>query len=227
MLNYDNKLTISSGNNNTRMDEQQATNQSSALDPGTQTGAKTASDAPILQNEEELKKKMEAILAMEGEEGRLKRERIEKEKEEAEMIGKLEKEKTVIKTKLEEIAKKKEKLELSWIDLSQKMGELKKLLDPISLAETNIEKDVQAKNQEEHATDDIKKRQEFEKERQTMETKRQVIEKEKWVIENKMLELTAVMNEDKLKYQSVLSEEYSLVDKTKEIDEKIRSIKVV
>ena len=208
------------------MDEEQTTNSISQTDTSAQAdGQESATEVP--ESEEEIKRKMEAILEMEGEEGRLKREKEEKEKEEAEKIGKIEEEKTTINSKLEEIRKQKEELEIKWIDLRDKKNDLQKLLNPILADEMSVEKDVQAKNQEEHATDDPKIRQGFERERQILELKRQEIEKSKWVIEDKMTEINAIMEENKTKFQAVEKEEFQLKDRIKELDEQIKSIKTV
>lgn len=174
---------------------------------------------------EEINKKMEAVLAMEGEEGKARREREEREKKEAEMVVKYEEEKGSLNERLKEIAKLKEDFELHWVDLSEKKDGLQKLLDPILTGEANAEKDVQAKNQEEHATDIPTERQGFEKQRQALEVIRIQFEKEKWVIEDKMSELEKEMNDNKVKYQELLREEYSIIDKVKEIDKNIESLK--
>jgi hypothetical protein len=210
------------------MDEPKTNNQITASEPSDKTikASEPIIDLPI-QNEEELRKKMEAILEMEGEEGRERRERAENKKHQLEMISELELEKTKLLIELQEITKYKENLELKWIDLSNKKDSLQKLLDPILSAEMNAEKDVQVKNQEEHATDDPKARQIIEKERQEIESKRQMIEKEKWVIEDKMSEILTIMNENKIRFQGVLKNEYLFIDKVKEIEEKIKSIKVI
>lgn len=173
------------------------------------------------------KAKEEAILAMEGEEGRLRREKAEKEKKTAKMLAELDEEKKLANLRLEAINKEKEKLELKWIEMSDKKKEFQKILEPIVLSEMNIEKDVQSKNQEEHATEDPVLRQPLEKERQELETKRQAIEKNKWSIEDEITKLNVVMNENKVKYQELLNEEFSLEDKTVQIEEKIKSIKIV
>ena len=205
------------------MDENQTPNQT-LTDEQTTASIITSQ---IQESEEDVKKKMEAILAMEGEEGRLRREKVEKEKEEAGMVAKLEEEKSEINKKLEETSKNKEELEIKWIDLSEKMKELQKILEPIKENEARLEKDIQSKNQEEHATEDILTRQGFEKERQVLEADRQKIEKEKWEIEGKVLEINGLMAENKAKFQKILDEEYSFFDKIKEIDLKIKSIKIV
>lgn len=178
-----------------------------------------------ISSEEELKKKMDAILAMEGEEGRKRREEAEKAKKEAEIIGVLESEKAELNNKLAEIGKKKEESEIKWIDLSEKKKALESILSPIVDAEVIKEKEVQAKNQEEHATDDVKQRQGFEKERQSLEAERQKLENEKWAIENKIEDLKTIMEENKSSYQSLLREEYTIVDKIAEIDKKEESVK--
>jgi len=205
------------------MDDNQ--NKTQKIDDSIQVEADNQLPKEKTPSEEELKKKMEAILAMEGEEGRKRREDAEKAKKEAEMLNVLEAEKAELKNKLAEIAKKKEVFEIKWIDFSEKKKGLEDLLLPITESELTKEKEVQAKNQEEHATDDVKKRQSFEKERQSLEAERQKIEKEKWVIENKLEELRIVMEENKADYQKLLKEEYTIIDKVAEIDKKEESIK--
>lgn len=172
----------------------------------------------------ELKKKMEAILAMEGEEGRARREAEERKKMEAKMVLELKAQKNALNKKLNEITKEKEKLELHWIDLDDKKNEIGKILDPITAAEIKVENDIQEKNKEEHATDDLKRRQEFEKQRQVLEAEREKLEKEKWVIEDKVYDVDSLMSEHKTKYQAVLKEEYSTIDQLAEIDKKVESI---
>lgn len=178
----------------------------------------------IAPEEETTDKKMAAILAMEGEEGRLLRERSEKEKEKNKMLSGFEDEKRKTKERLTEIEKTRGDLEIKWIDLSSKKTGLQKIIDPILAAETKTEKDVQAKNQEEHATDDLAARQALERERQSIEAERQKIEKEKWGVEDKIVEINKIMDENKVKYQAALKEEYVLTDKIKEIDQNIKSV---
>jgi len=188
---------------------------------------KPAVSIPVsdLPEEEKLKRKLEAILAMEGEEGRLKRERAEKEKMESDMVSKLDSEKAEINKKLSEISKKKEEYELKWVDITDKKGSIKQILDPIIESETNLEKNEQSKNQEEHATEDVRQRQALEKERQEISQQREKTEKDKWLIEDKILELDETSEKNKKEYQLLIDEEYSLLDKVKEIDKKIESIK--
>lgn len=170
-------------------------------------------------------KKLEAILAMEGEEGRARREAEEKKKKEAQMLVELEKQKTELNNKLAEISKKKDELELRWIDLNDKKEGIKKILDPILSSEIKTETEEQAKNQEEHAAQDIKQRQEIEKQRQALDIERQKIEQEKWGIEDKIYEVEQIMLQNKASYQVLIKEEYKIIDDLSEIDKKIESIK--
>lgn len=207
------------------MDDQQNTQHDSEDSAVTQNTVSELNNNITTESAPELNKKMEAIMAMEGEEGRARREKEEMAKKEAAMLEETNKEKDTLTKQLKTISGEKEKLEFRWIDLSEKKQELQKLLEPILIKEANNEKDVQAKNQEEHATDDAKERQQFEKERQALEAEREKTEKEKWVIEDKIAELDKIMNENKEKYQQVLKDEYLVTDKIKNLDKKIESIK--
>lgn len=174
---------------------------------------------------EEANKKMEAVLAMEGEEGRLRREQEEKEQKETEMINALEAERTELNEKLATVTKQKEDYEVKWIDLSDKKKEIQKILDPILANEIDIEKAEQAKSQEEHATDDPAARQGFEKERQALEIKRDEVEKEKWKLEDEKAKLDALLLQNTTEYQVIIKDEYTIQDRLKEIDATIKSIR--
>lgn len=178
----------------------------------------SATRAPINLTPEEIeKKKEEAKLAMEGEEGRARREKIEKEKQIEAEIAKLEGEKAGLQAKLAGINKEKEGLELKWVDLSGQKEALQKKLDPIIETEKNSEIEVQKLNQEEHATDDRIARQEIEKRRQDMEKKREDTEKNKWALELEMIALEKIMEENKKKFQILDDDGYSAEKRIEEI----------
>jgi hypothetical protein len=194
---------------------------------GQKTNPNTATTAELKDKiaEPDTKKKLEAILAMEGEEGRARREAEEKKKLEAQMLLDLEKQKSELNNKLSEIGKKKDEFELRWIDLNDKKEGIQKILDPILSSEIKTETEEQEKNKEEHAVQDIKQRQEIERQRQALEIERQKIEQEKWGIEDKIYEVDQVMQENKASYQTLIKEEYKIIDDLSEIDKKIESIK--
>lgn len=184
----------------------------------TSANVSDTSSAPIILTPEEIeKKKTEAALAMEGEEGRVRRENIEKEKKIEIEIKKLEEEKTENQKKLNDLNKDKEALEMIWVDLSGQKDVLQKKLDPILAVEMNTEKDVQKLNQEEHATDDRIARQDIEKKRQEIEKTREEAEKNKWALENEMIALEKIMNENKKKFQTLDENSYAAEKRIEEI----------
>ena len=154
---------------------------------------------------------------MEGEEGRVRRENIEKEKQIETEIVKLEAEKIELQAKLDGINKDKEALEVIWVDLSGQKDALQRKLDPILEVEMNTEKDVQRLNQEEHATDDRIARQEIEKKRQETEKTREEAEKNKWALENEMIALEKIMDENKKKFQTLDEGGYTALKRIEEI----------
>ncbi len=151
-----------------------------------------------------------ARLSMEGPERTAKREEEETERRVKTETGELEKE-------LALIGHQKEKLEINWVVLDTKQGEMKTLLTPLKKEEEVIELEEDRLEGEEHTTSDVAKRQDIEKKRWVVQDKRQDLEKRKWEIENKVLAIEADLKKNTADYQQLLDQE-------EEINKKIKSL---
>jgi len=203
-----------------------------APDPQTNASAATTKRTPkqalgpeATETEFERKRK-EAMLAMEGDEGRLRRERAEQRKKEEEIMSQVSVEKAGLTRRLSEIARQKEELETKWMQYSDKKAPLDARLAVLVEQEVRVESDGEKINQEEHNTVDPKVRQEIEKKRWENDDLRRKIEKEKWDIEDKTSNLTKFMEENKLAYQKVLDEEDQIARRVDEIDRTVKMYSV-
>ena len=90
-----------------------------------------------------------AMLAMEGEEGRRKRELEEQYRKEQELRAKVEFEKAQFESKLRELTKQKEYLELEWIKYSSQKQPLENQVQPIKVEEKAAEDEERKAEQDE------------------------------------------------------------------------------
>lgn len=177
--------------------------------PATKAVPQTATPAP--KKELTIEERLEAArLAMEGPErsaGRIKRQTEEKVNEET---AELSEEKDVLD-------KKKEKLELAWIDLDAKRGVLKKDLDPILAEEEKIESEDKSAETAEEVAGLPAQKQAAEKTRQEKDVARKAVEEKKWVIQDKIAKLEGQIDENTKQYQTLLDEEEKILTKIDEL----------
>lgn len=155
-----------------------------------------------------------AKLAMEGPERTAKREKGEKEKE---IIA----EKNKLQSRLAEIDKEKEKLEIAWIDMDQKRAGLKGVINPILEKEKLIETEEAKLEETEAHTLSERDKQAYEKKRAEIETKRQAVEKEKWSYEESLWKIEDEIKVNTTKYQTLLDEEEQLNNKIEDLDQQL------
>jgi len=162
---------------------------------------------------EELKK--QAMLAMEGEEGRRQRELEEQRKKEAELRAKLEGEKTQLELKLRELLQQKEALELEWIKYNNQETPLETQVQPI-IAEEKAAEDEERKVEQDEAVavstpgTPVAKIQEVEIKRWTVQERRHHAEEQKWAFQKQIESLKAAKDELGNAYRKILSDEDAL-----------------
>ena len=162
-------------------------------------------------------KKKQAMLAMEGEEGRRHRELMERQKQEEELKTKLVNERAQLEKDLEKLRVDKEQLELKWIELNETKAPLEKSLEPIVASQIKIEQEEQDIEKKEHITTDPKERQATEKMRWEVDDKRRSIEKDRWQLEDELGKINDVIKANSVKYQELLSEEEKSQQRLEEI----------
>ncbi|MBI3632097.1 MAG: hypothetical protein HY225_01480 [Candidatus Vogelbacteria bacterium] len=180
-------------------------------------------DEPVLTDEEKAlaEKKKQAMLAMEGEEGRRHREDLERKKQEEELKIKLEDERTKVGHELERLASEKEKLELKWVELNEIKAPLEKSLEPIVTKEAQVEKEESDIEKKEHSTSDPVERQATEKMRWEVEDRRRLVEKERWRMEDEIGKVNAIIKTNSDKYQELLAEEEKSQKRLDEINKNL------
>ena len=156
-----------------------------------------------------------AMLAMEGEEGRRKRELEEQYKREQELRSKLEFEKSQFESKLREITKQKESLELEWIKYSNQKQPLETQVQPIK-AEEKAAEDEERKTEQDEAiaastpNTPVATIQEVEMKRWAIQERRHHAEEQKWAFEKQIELLKSSMDALGNEYRRILNDEDSM-----------------
>ncbi len=166
-------------------------------------------------------KKKQAMLAMEGEEGRLHREALERKKQEEELKGKLQDERTKLGQELDKLSGDKEKLELKWVELNETKAPLEKSLEPIVALETKVEQEEGDIEKKEHTTSDPVEKQATEKMRWEVEDRRRAVEKDRWRLEDEIGKVNAIIKANSDKYQELLAEEEKVQQRLDEINKNL------
>jgi hypothetical protein len=169
----------------------------------TEAATVTPTPAPVPSESEVDEKIRLAKLAMEGPERTARREQQEKEFE-------TKKKETEIKTELADLAKKKEELELAWIQLDTNRNAVKNLINPILEKENQQEQAETALEEQEKATVTARDKEAIEKKRQATELARQAIEKEKWIYQDRLFKIEDQIKDNTTAYQKLLDEEEKL-----------------
>jgi hypothetical protein len=152
------------------------------------------------ENLTEAEKLERARLAMEGPERHARREAEEHEHA-------LTAEKQELESKLAAVVKEKEQLELAWVDLDEKRGDFKKLLQPILDEETRIEAEELKTEEEEKNMGLEREKQIIEKKKWLLEDQRRKVEEEKWALEEKMWKLEESLDANTKHYRELLDQE--------------------
>ncbi|MFA5736709.1 MAG: hypothetical protein WC893_00890 [Candidatus Paceibacterota bacterium] len=172
--------------------------------------AKTDPEENLSQQE----KLRRAKIAMEGFERTIKRETYEKEERAS-------KEKQKINKILDKVNHDKELLELTWVNLDDKRSALKKILEPLIKNEEKLESEEINLESQEDVTFSPRERREIEQKRWNIQSERRKAEEEKWVVEERILKIEDQIEDNKKKYQTLLTEEDKLRKQLKDIDEQI------
>ncbi|MBI3633757.1 MAG: hypothetical protein HY226_05720 [Candidatus Vogelbacteria bacterium] len=176
----------------------------------------------MTDEEKELEeKKKQAMLAMEGEEGRLHRESLERKKQEEELKAKLQDERTKLQQELERLSGEKEKLELKWVELNETKAPLEKNLEPIVAQATKVEQEESDIEKKEHSTNDPAERQTTEKMRWEVDDRRRSVEKDRWRLEDEIGKIDAIIKSNSEKYQVLLTEEEKVERRLEEINKNL------
>ncbi|MCX6714033.1 MAG: hypothetical protein NTV48_02925 [Candidatus Vogelbacteria bacterium] len=164
--------------------------------------------------ETQVEKIRKAKIAMEGF-GRTIQRETEKKEEKAST------EKSELYKVLDSMSHEKEILELTWVNIDDKRGRLKKLLDPILTRESKIEDDEQQLESLEQITSEPKARHDLEGKRWQTQESRKKLEEEKWLVEEKILKFDEQIEANKKKYQELIAQEDKVKQKIKDIDEQL------
>ena len=199
--------------------DDQTVNQTGVADNGDVKDASqsTGPEEIVTKGEETLsqqEKIRRAKIALEGFERTVKREAAEKEEQasgEKQEINKL----------LNKVNHDKELLELTWVNLDDKRSTLKKILEPLLTREEKIESEENQLESKESVSFSPRDRRELEQKRWAIQTERRKLEEEKWIVEERILKIEDQIEDNKKKYQVLLTEEDKLRNKLKEIDEQI------
>lgn len=177
-------------------------------DPKTTINTGAATQTGTTEEQDIAEKKRLAMLAMEGPEGKARREATERKEQEEGLKKKLQEEREVLEKRIGELAAEKEKLELKWIDLNETKAPLEKSLGPIVADEIKVEKeDEDIEKKEKLSVADPKERQAAEKMRWEIEDRRRVIEKDRWRLEDEIGKVNDIIKANSTKYQEVLAEQ--------------------
>ena len=166
-----------------------------------------ADDAQTKEQQELEEKKKQAMLAMEGPEGRAHRETLERKEHEEEIKKRLGDERQALQKKIEELSTGKERLELKWVELNETKAPLEKSLAPVVAEETKVEKEESDIEMKERSTSDPVEKQATEKMRWGADDRRRAIEKERWSIEDEIGKINDIIKTNSEKYQELLAEE--------------------
>lgn len=170
---------------------------------------------PVPTKELTIEEKLEAArVAMEGPDRSAERIKRETEAKVEEETHELSEEKAVLD-------KKKEKLELAWIDLDSKRGVFKKELDPILAEEEKIESEERTAETEEEAAGLPAQKQAAEKKRQEKDAARKAVEEKKWVIQDKIAKIEVEIEANTKEYQTLLDEEEKILQKIDDLKKEL------
>ena len=143
---------------------------------------------------------------MEGPERTIKREHEEKEKTTKEELTKLESDLAIV-------TKKKEDLEIAWIELDNKRTAIKEMLKPFEDKEAELETAELREENQEAKTAGVKQKQETEATRWQTQQDRHKTETEKWELQNKFLEIQDKIDSNTRAYQENLNGEDEIKEK--------------
>lgn len=143
-------------------------------------------------------------------------------REHAEKIASLTSEITTVSNRLDAIAAEKERLELAWVDLSEKLEHVKKNLAPITAEEKAIETEEGTLEESEARTPNPADRRGIEEKRWHIEQKRHDVEAKKWIEEADLLAIQATVDSNTKTYQSLLDEEEALRNKLAELKKSVQ-----
>ncbi len=166
-------------------------------------------------------KKRQAMLAMEGEEGKRHRENLERKEQEEEIKKRLQEERSALEKEMGDVATQKEKLELKWVELNEIKAPLEKSLEPILAEEVKIEREEDDIEKKEHGAIDPKERQVAEKMRWEVDDRRRSTEKDRWRLEDEIGKIDDIIKANSEKYQSVLAEEEKMQQRLDEINKNL------
>lgn len=166
-------------------------------------------------------KKKQAMLAMEGEQGKLHRESLERKQQEEELKKKLQEERATLQKSIDDLTAQKEKLELKWIELNEIKAPLEKSLTPIVADEIKVEKEDSDIEMKEKSTADPKEKQLVEKMRWEVEDRRRAVEKERWRLEDEIGKVNDIIKLNSEKYQILLSAEEKAEQRLNEINKNL------
>ncbi|PIR45419.1 MAG: hypothetical protein COV09_01495 [Candidatus Vogelbacteria bacterium CG10_big_fil_rev_8_21_14_0_10_50_13] len=127
-------------------------------------------------------------------------------------------ERATINSKLEEIAKQKEKHELDWIRLDEKRKQIKDNLKPITDKEAELETKEDQLEENEDQMPLPAERQKIEGERWQVASERHQAEEEKWQVENKLMDTDKKIDVDTKEYRAILNEEDKLGERLDQIE---------
>lgn len=155
----------------------------------------------MAEPKDDLQAKLEAARrALEGEDHVAKREQEEK-------IRAAKTERQQLEQHLAEIAKQKEILELSWVDLDTKRKAIRTLLNPILDEEKKIEEEEIKLEAEEAKIGVETEKHKVEEQRWSIQAKRKEIEQQKWEEEQKLVVIEKNLEENTQKYRILIDDE--------------------
>ncbi len=166
-------------------------------------------------------RKRQAMLAMEGEEGKRHRENLERKQQEEDIKKGLQEERVTLEKAMERLSTDKERLELKWIELNGIKSPLEKSLAPVLADEIKIEKEEMAIEIKEKSATDPKDKQSAEKMRWEVDDRRRSIEKDRWQLEDEIGKINDIIKTNSEKYQAVLTEEEKTQHRLDEINKNL------
>jgi hypothetical protein len=183
--------------------------------PPTQATEPAAPVTPPAEEQISEEEKLErARLAMEGPERAARREAEEKHKA-------LETEKIDLEQRLAGVTKEKEQLELAWVDLDDKRGDMKKILQPILDEEAEIEAEETKAEEEEKKMGLEREKQIIEKKKWLIEDKRRKVEQEKWNVEEKVWKLEEAIDANTKRYRELLDQEEEITTRLEKLKKEV------
>jgi hypothetical protein len=155
----------------------------------------------MAETKDDLQAKLEAARrALEGEEHTAKREQGEK-------LKAVQNERQQLEQHLAEIAKQKETLDLSWVDLDSKRKTARALLNPILDEEKKVEEEEIKLEAEEARIGVESEKHKVEEQRWAIQAKRKEVEQRKWVEEQKLVTVEKNIEENTQKYRILIDDE--------------------